>query len=96
MFVNPTREEVLGLVNLEALACGTPVVTFRTGGSPECIDDTCGSVVDKNDVDGMEKEIRNICENKLFTEANCVKRASLFDKEDKFEEYVALYEKGKC
>ena len=28
VFFNPTREEVLGLVNVEALACGTPVVTF--------------------------------------------------------------------
>ena len=34
VFFNPTREEVLGLVNLESLACGTPVVTFNTGGSP--------------------------------------------------------------
>lgn len=27
VFVNPTREEVLGMVNVESLACGTPVVT---------------------------------------------------------------------
>lgn len=96
VFVNPTREDNFPTVNLEALACGTPVVTFRTGGSPECIDETCGSVVDKNDVDGMEKEIRNICENNIFAEANCVKRASLFDKEAKFEEYVSLLQLEKA
>ena len=49
VFVNPTREEVLGLVNIEALACGTPVVTFDAGGSPECIDDTCGKVIEIDD-----------------------------------------------
>ena len=50
IFVNPTREEVFGLVNIEALACGTPVVTFKTGGSPECIDDRTGFIVEKNNV----------------------------------------------
>ena len=50
VFVNPTREEVLGLTNIEANACGTPVVTFRTGGSPECIDGTSGLVVEQEDV----------------------------------------------
>ena len=33
---------------MEALACGTPVITFKTGGSPEAIDSTCGLVVDKS------------------------------------------------
>lgn len=50
VFVDPTREEVLGLVNIEALACGTPIATFQTGGSPECIDGTCGAVVPYNGV----------------------------------------------
>ena len=49
LFVNPTREEVLGMVNVEALACGTPVVTFKTGGCPEIVDDTCGCIVKAND-----------------------------------------------
>lgn len=46
---------------MEALACGTLVVTFRTGGSPECIGNTCGSVVDCDDIDALEKEIIRIC-----------------------------------
>ena len=47
VFVNPTLEETFGLVNLEALACGTPVITFDTGGSIECIDQNTGFVVKK-------------------------------------------------
>lgn len=93
VFVNPTREEVLGLVNIEALACGTPVVTFKTGGSPECIDDTCGIVVPCNDVEAMEKAIRKICEEKLFPKEACVARAELFDQNEKYREYVKLYER---
>lgn len=95
LFVNPTREEVLGLVNIEALACGTPVVTFRSGGSPECIDESCGVVVEKNDVEEMEKQIKRVCEDKPFTKKACVARAKQFDKKNKFNEYVKLYEKLK-
>ena len=47
VFVNPTREEVFGMVNVEALACGTPVITFDTGGSVECVDKESGAVVKK-------------------------------------------------
>lgn len=91
VFANPTREEVFGLVNVEALACGTPVVTFRTGGSPECIDETCGTVVDCDDVDAMEIEIRRICEEKTYSKEACLKRAGIFDLNEKYKEYVQLY-----
>ncbi len=92
VFVNPTREEVLGLVNVESLACGTPVITFRTGGSPECIDETCGCVVDCDDIDAMESEIYRICEQTPFSVDACVKRAQKFDMNERFDEYVKLYE----
>ena len=46
VFVNPTRDEVLGMVNIEAEACGTPVITFDSGGSPECISENSGYVVE--------------------------------------------------
>lgn len=92
LFVNPTREEVLGLVNIESLACGTPVLTFRTGGSPEIIDETCGTVVDKNNIAGLEKEIIRICEKKPFNSGDCIKRAYCFDVNKKFSEYLELYQ----
>lgn len=93
VFVNPTREEVLGLVNVEALACGTPVITFDTGGSPECIDGTCGSVVPRDNVDALEREIKRVCEEKPYPPEACLQRAKAFDMKDRFEEYVKLYEK---
>ena len=92
LFVNPTREENYPTVNMESIACGTPVLTFRTGGSPEIIDNTCGSIVDCDDVDAMEREIVRICEIKLFSREACLVRAQHFDKNDRFKEYVRLYE----
>ena len=92
LFVNPTREDTYPTVNMEALACGTPVLTFRTGGSPEIVDESCGSVVEVDDVDAMEKEIIRICDDKPYTEAACLERAKSFNMYDRFEEYVKLYE----
>ena len=91
VFVNPTREEVLGLVNIESLACGTPVITFKTGGSPESIDETCGIVVEKNDIDGMHNAIMKVKENSPFSREDCLNRAKSFDKETKFIKYIELY-----
>lgn len=91
LFVNPTREEVLGLVNIEALACGTPGVTFNTGGSPECYDETCGSVVECDDIDSLEKEIIRICEEKPYSKEACLKRAESFDANERYKEYIELY-----
>lgn len=92
VFVNPTREETCGLVNIEALSCGTPVITFRTGGSPECIDDNCGSVVEVDDVDSLAREIERVRYEHPFTKEACVNRARKFERMDVFEKYVDLYE----
>ena len=48
VLVNPTYEDNYPTVNLEALACGTPVITYRTGGSPESLDETCGIVTERD------------------------------------------------
>lgn len=92
LFVNPTREENFPTVNMESLACGTPVLTFRTGGSPEILDEYSGSVVPCDDIDALEKEIVRICETKPYKREDCVKRAAQFDMYNKFKEYVSLYE----
>ena len=92
VFFNPTREEVLGLVNLESLACGTPVVTFNTGGSPEVLDDKTGIVVEANDIEATEKAIKDICEKKTCNdEEYIVAYSEKFDMRKKFTEYIELY-----
>ena len=91
LFVNPTREDNYPTVNMESLACGTPVVTFQTGGSPECVDPTCGSVVPCDDIDALEQEILRIAEIKPYSPDACLKKAKEFDMNERFEEYVKLY-----
>ena len=95
LFVNPTREDNYPTVNMEAIACGTPVLTFKTGGSPEIVDESCGSVVDYDDVDSMENEIIRICTQKPYTLEACLNKALTFNITDKFKEYVNLYEQIK-
>lgn len=91
VFVNPTREEVLGLVNIEALACGTPSITFQTGGSPETVDQTSGCVVPCDDMDELVRMVIRTCEENPFDAKACRMRAELFGVEQKNAEYMALY-----
>ena len=93
LFLIPTREDNYPTVNMEALACGTPVLTFRTGGSPEMLDETCGSVVPCDDVEVFQSEVLRICGEKPFSSEQCIKRAQGFDQNVKFREYVELYKK---
>lgn len=93
VFINPTREEVLGLVNIEALACGTPVITFPTGGSPEVVDATCGMVTEETTSESMLKAILQMQKNKnQYTEEVCCQRAKKFDQNACYDSYAALYE----
>lgn len=92
VFANPTREENYPTVNMEAIACGTPVITFQTGGSPEILDENSGSVVPCDDIDAMEREIIRICATTPYSVVACLERAKSFDKNEKFKEYIELYE----
>ena len=93
VFVNPTKEDVFPTVNIESIACGTPVITFNYGGSPEIIDNSCGSVLELNDVDSLAAEIIRVCSTKTYTSSACLKRASKYSSSAKFNEYIDLYKR---
>ena len=88
--VNPTLEDNMPMVNLESLACGTPVVVFETGGCPEAVDDKSGIVVPKGDTDALVAAVEKAT-NGIFTAENCIMRAAQFDCEQTFQQYLALY-----
>jgi len=90
LFLNPTREDTFPTVNMEALACGTPIITFKTGGSPEIINEKTGAVVECNDVDAFETAIRDSLEKGRFTREDCVSHAQKYDQNERFLEYIQL------
>ena len=94
VYVNPTYADTFPTTNLEALACGTPVVTYRTGGSPEAIDELTGIVVEQGDLFALASAIDTVCKNgKAYYSDACRKRAvQHFNKDDRFNDYIRLYE----
>lgn len=92
VYVNPTYADMFPTVNLEALACGSPVITYRTGGSPEAVDEKTGVVVEQGDIDALADAIRKMKEHPLSSE-DCRRRAEeSFNKNKCFEKYIELYE----
>lgn len=93
VFFNPTWEDNFPTTNLEALACGTPVITYRTGGSSEAIDERTGFVVEQGDLDGTILAINQIeTKGKEAYKRVCRKRVvRYFNKEDRYVEYLQLY-----
>ena len=90
MFLNPTREDNYPTVNVEAIACGTPVITFRTGGSPESICDVTGAVVDSEDIEALLTEIIRRSGLSKMTDIWADERDK-FHQEHCYEQYMAYY-----
>lgn len=93
VFVNPTREDTFPTVNIEALACGTPVITFETGGSTEAPDATCGIVVPLDDIEGIVCAIESLGEKTPDMQEACVNRSKAFLSKDKYHDYLQMYQR---
>lgn len=93
VFINPTYADTFPTTNLEALACGTPVVTYKTGGSPESITANTGFVVEQGDIIGIVNAIKEIeSRGKQYYSEACRKYAEEnFDKDKCFAKYINLY-----
>ena len=92
--VNPTWQDNYPTVNLEAIACGTPVITYKTGGSIESVTPETGFVVKQGDVTEIVaciREIRTL--GKASYSGPCREYAlQHFDKKECFQDYIRLYE----
>lgn len=91
LFVNPTREDNYPTVNMESIACGTPVLTFDTGGSSEIIDEKTGTVVDSNDIYALEREIIRIREEAPYEKEHLLCKAQDFEQNKRLLEYHRAY-----
>lgn len=94
VFVNPTWVDNFPTTNIEALACGTPVITYDTGGSVEAVNNQTGLVVEKGNIEGLLNAIETVKQNgKNFFVAACRARAqALFNNKDRFGDYIQLYQ----
>lgn len=93
VFVNPTLQDNYPTVNLEAISCGTPVVTYRTGGSVEVITEHTGRIVPQRDIKGLLEAVRDImARGKSCYRISCREYAlANFRKEDRYIDYLRLY-----
>ena len=91
VLINPTLDDNFPTVNIEALACGTPVVTYNTGGSPEIADEKTGVVVDKYDYKAMAKVINDLKDNYSFKSEECLERSKRYSTKHMCDDYASLY-----
>lgn len=94
LFVYPSLYEGFGLPPLEAMACGTPVITSNTSSLPEVVGDA-GVMIDPYDVDGLAKAMFEVLTNEGLREdmrKKGLKRAKLFSWEKTAKETLKIYE----
>ena len=93
VLINPTYADTFPTVNLEALACGTPVVTYKTGGSPESLSVDTGVILEQGDVKGMAHAIEKM-RNRPLSSKKCRDRIlQMFNKDVRFQGYKELFER---
>lgn len=93
VFINPTYQDTLPTVNIESLACGTPVITYNTGGCSDIVDINTGYVISQGDKDNLYKCIMKMEQTgKIVYSTNCVVKAQkCFNAQVKYQEYMQLY-----
>lgn len=93
LFANFSEEETFGLTTVESMACGTPVLVYNSTACPEIVTEQTGFVIKPHDIDGafgVIKQVKSI--GKQYYSDHCCSYAQTnFSKEDKYKEYVALY-----
>lgn len=94
VYINPTWEDNFPTTNIEALSCGTPVITYRTGGSVEAVTSETGAVVEQGDINALKSEIERICSlDRNILKTKCREHAvANFEMRDRYKEYIDLYD----
>lgn len=94
LFIMPSIEEAFGQVTLESLACGTPVVSFPTGGSLDMIRNNFNGILAE---DFTSQELKNAVIKGLNTifDRNIIRKdiEKRFDIKDKTSQFIAVYDK---
>lgn len=91
VFFNPTYEDNFPTTNLEAIACKTPVITYRTGGSPESINDDCGLVIEQGMIEEVVALIDRNKKSKMGFYFENMKSEFRYSMESMIANYMKLY-----
>lgn len=97
VFILPSEQESFGLVALEAMACGVPVVASRVGGLPEVVEHgKTGYLAEVRDVQGMSEAVLRLLTDELryksFSEQAVSRAQEMFPVEKAVKGYEAVYE----
>lgn len=95
VFLNFTYEDNFPTVNLEAMACGTPVITYKTGGSVEPITEETGIIIEQGN---YMAALNSIGQARMLDRHIVASHAMQYSSKDKFNDYISLYKellKGK-
>lgn len=90
VFVNPTLQDNFPTVNIEAISCATPVVTYISGGSAEAQSEKSGYQVKKGDVEGLYEAVLKVKKGTINKE-DCRAQALKFKSLSCFEKYLDIY-----
>ena len=90
LFLNLSYCENYPTVNLEALACGTPILTYRTGGSPEIAEAYGGIIVERGDVAAVVDAVRKLRSEMTGSSVEVPDKSSI-DCVTTISEYLRLY-----
>ena len=90
LFLNLTYDDTFPTTNLESLACGTSLLTYRTGGSPQAITEATGYIVEQGDLERVRDIIMSHEKTPATIDA-CIDRSRLYDRNTTYLQYVELY-----
>lgn len=93
IFLNPTLQDNFPTVNIEAQACGTPVITFQSGGSGESIlDGITGLVIPQGHYDALKQALVDWPSKNEQIQEFCVENSKKYDKSVMYHQYKLLYQ----
>ena len=95
VFALPSEHETFGVVYIEALACGKPVIGADNGGAEDIIREENGIIAKKNDVQDLSKALRYIKEHYEMYDKNKIRKKTVFSYSEKVlvENLKGVYKK---